>query len=120
VSDWSARPEVSQVSASVGAGELVIYVPADWNVVVQASVGFGAIVDEGVNRAQGEAVSARIVHSASAASGDARSMEITATVDIGQITVRPKATARPPFVAPTVPTVPTPLVTPQAIQEDPA
>ena len=61
-----------------------------------------------------------------ATSADAPSLEIEATVDIGQITVRPETTMAPEIVTPTVPTplvppVPAvPTITPNVLEEDAA
>ncbi len=57
VVDWNAETAPHDVSASVGVGELVITVPASWNVIVDASVGLGSIRAEGVQVADGGDVS---------------------------------------------------------------
>ena len=87
VSDWEAYADdgLSDITASVGIGELVISVPDDWNVVVNAEVGLGSIRSEGVQLADGPGLE-EVLTFESATAGAPR-MSIDATVDLGEIRI---------------------------------
>ena len=102
VADWNAETGPYDVSASVGVGELVITVPEDWNVIVDATVGLGSIRSEGVQVADGGDV-AQVLTFEAEGSGAPR-MRIDASVDLGEIRIittdQPSVGSEPPALTP--------------------
>jgi hypothetical protein len=84
LADWAQYPQVERVTASVGAGELVISVPQGWDVTVLAKVGLGAITRDGATVVDGQDITQRLVFDSPTPS--ARTLTVDASVNVGQIT----------------------------------
>jgi hypothetical protein len=77
--------DVAQIDASLGVGQLVIYVDAGRDVVVNAEAGFGSISRDAVTVADGQDLSERLVFDSP--DPDAPTVTVDARVDLGEIAV---------------------------------
>lgn len=84
VADWEPYGS-SEVTAEVGLGELVIYVPDDWNVTISADLGAGELrVDDRV-RFEGPGIEETLTFPA--AEPESPTMTIDASVDLGAVRI---------------------------------